>query len=210
MHTDRVAQTINGECVQWMKDRSHQMQTAIMGSLVIEEKGNYYNRMLFVTPEGNLHQYDKHHLFRMGNEDKVYQKGKTPTVIEYKGWRIKPIICYDLRFPVWIRSRNDYDLLVCIANWPASRRNVFTILLKARAIENQCYVAGVNRVGNDGNGLQYLGDSMIIDPKGEIINSIEEGKVGIGFAELSLTELNQFREKFPVMPDADDFELKIG
>lgn len=210
MHTKHVAQMMDGKCVQWMINRSQHLQTAIMGSLVIEEKGKYYNRMLFITPEGNLHIYDKRHLFRMGNEHEVYQQGKTSIVFEYKGWRIKPIICYDLRFPVWIRNRNNYDLLVCVANWPAARSTVFTTLLKARAIENQCYVAGVNRVGRDTNGLYYSGDSSIIDPKGEIISSLKEEKNGIGFAELSMVELNKFREKFPVMLDADDFELKVG
>jgi predicted amidohydrolase len=164
--------------------------------------------MVLVTPAQEIQIYDKHHLFTMGNEPETYTAGASPVTFEYRGWVIKPAVCYDLRFPVWLRNNNQYHVMICVANWPAARSDAFTTLLKARAIENQCYVIGVNRVGVDGNGLEYSGDSCILGPKGEIIESSLPGAIECKIAELSINKLNDFRVKFPVLNDADRFEIK--
>jgi predicted amidohydrolase len=158
-------------------------------------------------PNGKHEFYDKRHLFRMGNEHKHYSAGKKRLVFHYKSWRICPLTCYDLRFPVWSRNQNDYDLLIYIANWPESRREVWKKLLPARAIENQVYVAGVNLVGKDGEGLSYAGDTMIFNPRGEVMVETKEHAEQIIHAGLSLDELNRFRKKFPVGLDADKFKI---
>jgi len=150
MNVSELAEPMNGETVNWMKKRCSEHQLALCGSLIIQENGNFYNRMLFVEPSGKTSFYDKRHLFTMGNEESHFQAGTERLIVDYKGWRICPLICYDLRFPVWARNRNEYDLLVYSANWPQARTEVWNTLLKARAIENQCYVVGVNRVGADG------------------------------------------------------------
>jgi len=179
---------------------------AVAGSLIVREKELYYNRLLFVTPEGEEHTYDKRHLFRMGGEHLHYAPGRERVTLRWRGVRIRPFICYDLRFPVWIRSRNEADLLLFVANWPAARRGVWTTLLAARALENQTYVAGVNRTGTDGRGITYEGESRIISPRGEVLARLgnEEGAV---HAMLDMAALQAFREKFPVHLDADDYRL---
>lgn len=207
MNTKGVAENMQGRVVNWMKQIALENNYGLIGSAIIKEGEDYFNRCFMALPCSNVKYADKRHLFRMGGEHKNFSPGTRPTVVDFFGWRIRPLVCYDLRFPVWSRNRNNYDLLVYVANWPAPRRDVWLTLLKARAIENQCYVVGVNRVGEDGMGIQYTGDSMVIDPKGNIISSIE-GE-GVGYADISLQELNQFREKFPVHLDADDFELDI-
>jgi predicted amidohydrolase len=159
-------------------------------------------------PNGEIKYYDKRHLFRMGKEHEAFSAGTSMQIVEYKDWRIRPLICYDLRFPIWSRNTDSYDILIYVASWPASRRNVWKTL-QARAIENQCYVIGVNRVGTDGNGIEYSGDSMIIDPKGEIVSELPEYREGIGLASISMLELQEFRDKFPVGMDADSFNLNI-
>ncbi|MCK5168262.1 MAG: hypothetical protein KAQ75_00175, partial [Bacteroidales bacterium] len=179
----------------------------IIGSIIIKEDKNYYNRCIIMFPNGEYYTYDKSHLFRMEKEHEDYTKGESKTIFKHNDWRICPLICYDLRFPVWSRNQNDYDLLIYIASWPESRREVWNTLLKARAIENQSYVVGVNRIGKDGEGITYSGDTVIIDPKGRIITKAEDYKEEIINAELSLNELNKFREKFPVFLDADDFKI---
>lgn len=192
--------------LDWMKDMAQKHQSAICGSITVDDNGQFFNRFHFVEPSGKVSHYDKKHLFRMAGEDEEFSAGNDIVIINYKGWRIKPMICYDLRFPVWSRSVNDSDLIIYVANWPAPRINAWTTLLKARAIENQCYVIGANRIGEDGNGLEYVGQSIIVDPKGEPLTDFGT-MVKIGQAKLNKAELEDFRMKFPVSKDADRFTL---
>jgi len=196
-----------GPAYVWLHTMAGRTGACIAGSYIVRDNGKYFNRLLYVFPDGREYVYDKRHLFRMGEEHLHYTPGNQRIVIPFRNFRIKPFICYDLRFPVWIRSRNDADLLIFVANWPANRRNVWNILLKARAIENQMYVAGVNRTGKDGRNISYSGDSAVISPKGEILASLETGREGVLTCSIDLNELQRFREKFPVHLDADDFTL---
>ncbi|MFP4024226.1 MAG: amidohydrolase [Thiohalospira sp.] len=207
MKTEKLAEKMNGKSFVWLKKQAAKINKIIIGSIIIKDQREYFNRLFVMFPDGNYEYYDKRHLFRMGNEHKHYSAGKQRLIFNYKNWRICPLTCYDLRFPVWSRNQNDYDLLIYLANWPESRREVWKKLLPARAIENQVYVAGVNRIGNDGEGLSYAGDTMIISPKGVIMNETKERKEQIIDANLSLDELNRFREKFPVGLDADKFKI---
>ncbi len=207
MNVLKLAEPKDGETVQWMKQRCYENHIALCGSLIIRENGHYFNRLLFVEPSGEIHYYNKRHLFTMGNEKSHFQKGTERLIVQYKGWRICPLICYDLRFPVWSRNRNEYDLLVYSANWPENRKDVWNTLLKARAIENQCYVVGVNRVGIDGEGIEYSGDSQVIDPKGKHLAKSLSDQEEILSMSLSYQEMNDFRLKFPVLSDADEFYL---
>ncbi len=209
MSPNEVAEPMSGPTLAWMRTMARSLGAAICGSVVIDD-GGYRNRLLFVTPEGEVQYYDKHHLFRMANEHEYYAAGETRKVIEYKGWRILPQVCYDLRFPVWCRNRDDYDLLLCVANWPAPRRHPWRALLLARAIENQCYVAGVNRVGEDGKGLEYSGDSLLVDFKGQALLDGPAGEPFIKTGLLNSEDLQQFRRNFPAWQDADDFTLIDG
>lgn len=207
MNPEKLAEEMNGRSFNWLKEQAAKINKIIIGSLIIKDQGEHYNRLFVMFPDGHYEFYDKRHLFRMGNEHKHYSAGKNRLVFKYKNWRICPLTCYDLRFPVWSRNQNDYDLLIYIANWPESRREVWKKLLPARAIENQVYVAGVNRIGNDGEGLSYSGDTVIINPKGEIMVETKEHTHQIIDAGLSLDELNRFRKKFPVGLDADKFKI---
>jgi predicted amidohydrolase len=176
---------------------------------MVAEGANRFNRWVFISPEGSLFSYDKRHLFAQGGVEVNYTPGSERVVFEYRGVRICPNVCYDLRFPVWSRNRNDYDLLINSANWPESRREVWLTLLKARAIENQCFVAGVNRTGIDGLDIKYSGDSMMIGPKGEIMTSGEMYRECIISCEISIDELNEFRLKFPAAGDAESFTIHV-
>jgi predicted amidohydrolase len=212
MESEKLAETMNGKTVNWMKDMAQQHQAVIVGSVIIEEHEEYYNRLIWAEPEGEIYTYDKRHLFRMANEHKHFSAGNDLLVVRYKGWRICPLICYDLRFPVWSRNVDEqgntiYDCLLYIANWPAARKAPWSKLLEARAIENQCYVVGVNRVGIDGKLIDYSGNSAVINPKGEITSNIPEGKNHTETTSISLHELNAFREKFPVEMDSDRFSI---
>ena len=207
MNSLQLAESMNGKSVNWMKEQAKKQNKIIIGSVIIKENKNYYNRCITMFPNGEYFTYDKGHLFRMEKEHEDFTKGKTKTIFKHNGWRICTLICYDLRFPVWSRNKNDYDLMIYIASWPESRREVWNTLLKARAIENQSYVIGVNRIGKDGEGITYSGDTVIIDPKGRIIQKAKDYQEEIINADLSLSELNQFREKFPVFLDADEFKL---
>ncbi len=207
---DGLAQLMDGTMAQWMLTTSAEYNTAIAGSTIINDGGHCYNRLLMATPDGKLQSYDKHHLFRMGNENGPLTEGRDVSIFSYAGWRIMPAVCYDLRFPVWLRNRNSYDLLLCVANWPASRHNAWKVLLEARAIENQCYAVGVNRVGKDGLNIEYSGGSCVIDMYGSTICRIADGQAGIGQATLSLSKLNAFRNTFPAHLDADAFELRLS
>ncbi|MCG8411916.1 MAG: amidohydrolase [Bacteroidales bacterium] len=207
MNSTQLAESMTGKSFVWMKQQALKHNTTLLGSIIVSENNNYYNRCIVMFPNGKYYTYDKAHLFRMGQEHKDYTKGKSKIIFKQDAWRICPLICYDLRFPVWSRNCNNYDVLIYIASWPESRRDVWNTLLKARAIENQAYVIGVNRVGSDGEGISYAGDTTIIDPKGEIIAKAKDHHNEIINAKLSLIYLNAFREKFPVFLDADKFDL---
>lgn len=209
MDNRQSAQTMDGETIVWMKQQAAQRDAAITGSLAIIENGEYYNRMLWVEPDGKVQHYDKRHLFRMAGEHERYQSGQERVIVSFRGWDILLQVCYDLRFPVYSRNRNDYDLALYVANWPAVRRYPWRTLLAARAIENLCYVAGVNRVGTDANELEYSGDSMLLDFKGEVLCDYMQGKVFCASNTLSKGDLLAFREQFPAYQDADDFSLKL-
>lgn len=203
----KIAEPMNFTSHKWMKQMAKRHNAAICGSLIIKEAQDFYNRLLFVKPSGETTFYDKKHLFAYGGEDALYSKGSERVIINYKGWNICPFICYDLRFPVFSRNTKlVYDILLYSANWPAKRKNVWETLLKARAIENQAYVIGVNRVGADENQLAYHGSSTIIDPKGNELKRLGN-TTEIGISTLSKRHLEEFREKFPAHLDADDFEL---
>ena len=207
MRPDKVAEPMDGRVTAFMRETASTNDITLIGSAVIQEGGKYFNRLLMVSPDGKVEKYDKRHLFSVGGEDKNYRPGKEKLISVVKDIRVLPLICYDLRFPVWSRwqKQNQYDLLIYIANWPASRIEVWKTLLKARAIENQCYVIGVNRVGKD-ETIVYSGDSMAIDPKGRIISSAG-GEEGVFYADIDIDDLKEFRKKFPVWKDADDFRI---
>lgn len=210
MDTLQLCEEMNGPTHQWMMELARQKEAVICGSVIIREGEKIFNRFLWINPKGQTEVYDKRHRFTMAGEHKHFSAGNKQLIVELKGWRILLLVCYDLRFPVWSRNRNNYDAVFYIANWPAARVTAWSKLLQARAIENQCYVVGVNRVGTDGNGIVYSGDSAIVDPKGEVISKLDFGEEGHVSAELDMTELLSFREKFPVLEDGDDFELKVN
>jgi len=205
MNPGKVAEPMDGQVVGFMKMLAQKHDMTVIGSAVISENDKYFNRLFVVSPQGKIEKYDKRHLFSVGGEDKSYFPGKEKLITTIKGVRTLPLICYDLRFPVWSRTRNDYDLLIYIANWPGSRREVWKTLLKARAIENQCFVVGVNRIGEDWSA-SYTGDSMVVDAKGNIISSADD-KEGVFYANIDLNSLNDFKKRFPVWKDADSFDL---
>ncbi|MDA3867054.1 MAG: amidohydrolase [Salinivirgaceae bacterium] len=208
MNPQKVAEGWPGQSLRWMIDQSVLHQTVICGSLMVKVNDRYYNRFVWVEPDGTQYFYDKRHLFQMGGEHEVYSAGSEQLFIDYKGWRIAPFICYDLRFPVWSRNASAYDLALYVANWPAARAAVWKKLLMARAIENQCFVAGVNRVGTDGRGLKYSGDSMLVNARGEVQECLTPGIDEVKTVTIDREELSEFRKKFPVLTDADNFELK--
>ncbi len=207
MNPAPVAEGMDGNTVNWMKQKSAQGGYALCGSVVIGEGGRFFNRMIFVTPEGNVSYYDKRHLHSMSGEHTVYSRGNKRVVVPYIDFSFNLQVCYDLRFPVWSRNRGDTDVIIYSANWPSVRSNVWKALLVARAMENQCYVIGVNRVGTSPNGTSYTGDSAIIGPKGELLASAEPGAEGIVSAILSREALDKYRDDMPVWRDADPFDL---
>ncbi len=201
------AEIPQGPSTQWMLMQAKRIQAVIIGSLKIKEKFGLVNRLIVAFPDGSTHSYDKKHLFRMGKEQEHYQPGTEKLIFSLKGWRISPFICYDLRFPVWSRNVGlGYDLAVYVANWPAARTHAWDVLLKARAIENLAYVAGVNRIGLDGNALEYSGHSALISFKGEELGQLGSAATIQSF-RLSLDQLRAFRESFPAHLDADSFQL---
>lgn len=207
MEAEKVAETMDGPTVTWLIEKSAEKAIAICGSLVIEENGEYFNRFVLVKDGELIAHYDKRHLFRMADEHLRFAAGKSQGLVSLFGWNVMMRVCYDLRFPVWSRT-NQTDLQIYVANWPEVRVEVWRKLLMARAIENQCYVIGVNRVGKDGNGIDYNGYSVVIDPKGEPISEDRNGREGWIEAELNLAELRDFRGKFPVGLDADSFQIE--
>ncbi len=194
--------------INWLHSHAARTNALMAGSAAIQTGAGLVNRFLLVEPDGRVHYYDKRHLFRMGGEQKYFLPGKRREIIAWRGWRILPQICYDLRFPVFSRNQNDYDLALYVANWPAQRSLHWKSLLMARAIENQAYVAGCNRIGTDNNQLVYSGDSQIIDPMGEIVACTAPHKAACLNAILSLNTVNNYRESFPAWRDTDDFILK--
>ena len=205
MDVDDVADE-NNESLIWLKNIAQYKNAAFCGSVSVKEDGQFYNRMFFVTPDGNTEYYDKRHLFSYSGEDKIYTKGESRKMINFKGFRILLQVCYDLRFPVFSRNKNDFDLILYVANWPQNRISAWETLLKARAIENQSFVFGLNRIGTDGNNLIYPESSYCFDAEGKVISNVSEQIVS---AEVDLDTLQKFREKFPFLNDADDFEIKI-
>lgn len=197
---------MDGPTVAWMKELAARRGCALAGSAVIVDQGHRYNRLLFVTPDGAVRHYDKRHLFAYGGEDRRYTAGTQRVNVDYLGWRINLQVCYDLRFPAWCRYRGDYDLMLLVANWPTARAAHWSSLLEARAIENQSWVVGVNRVGEDGNGMQYPGRSVVHDPMGQRVADLG-GTEGCQLAELDLDRVARVRSEFPFQADADRFTL---
>jgi omega-amidase len=211
-----LAENMNGESVQWMKRMAVQKKLILTGSLIIEEGGRFFNRLIWMQPDGRCGFYDKRHLFAYAEEDRYYSAGSQRLIASVNGWKINLMVCYDLRFPVWSRQtisetaerEAEYDVLIYVANWPAKRSLAWKTLLRARAIENQCYVIGVNRVGKDGNDIQYTGDSMVVDPLGETL--YEKSNVEDAFTiALDKTHLQEVRARFPFLRDADEFKILV-
>lgn len=207
MNAQSVAETMKGETVKWMQELANKKQVAITGSLIIIENNSYYNRLLFVHPSGKIETYDKRHTFTLAGEDKIYTAGTDKLIVNYKDWKICPLICYDLRFPIWARNTEDYDVLLYVANWPKPRINAWNALLKARAIENMSYCIGVNRVGLDNNNHEYSGNSTVYNVLGEKISNITQHKEQIENVVLEKNHIESIREKLQFLNDRDKFNL---
>lgn len=207
MHTKEVAETMQGKTVEWMKMIALKYNTAITGSIIISENNTYYNRLLFVEPSGKITIYNKRHTFTLVGEDKVFTAGTEKVIIAYKGWKICPQICYDLRFPVWARNTEDYDVLMYVANWPKPRVSAWDALLKARAIENMSYCIGVNRVGIDGVNSEYSGHSAVYDVLGNLMTSFTPNKEQIEIVTLEKKHVTAYRNKLKFLDDRDSFTL---
>lgn len=205
MNAEELKESMDGSSIKWMQKFATEKDAVVVGSLIVEDNKHIYNRALWVFPNGEIEIYNKRHLFTMGKEHLHYSAGKEKKIIEYKGWRFCPQICYDLRFPVFARNLENYDVLFYLANWPSPRHHVWRNLLVSRAIENQAYCFGINRVGCDGMGIKYSGDSAFISPKGfaEFMGDNEK----VMTFELSYSQLHKFREKFPLLNDKDSFEI---
>ncbi|MEO8774359.1 MAG: amidohydrolase [Gelidibacter sp.] len=207
MNPSKVAETMQGETISWMKNLAAKKQAAITGSLVIKEEERFYNRLVFVHPNGKVEQYDKRHTFTLAGEHKVYSAGSKKILVEYKGWKICPLVCYDLRFPVWSRNSDNYDVLIYVASWPAIRMVAWDALLKARAIENMSYCVGVNRVGTDGNNHDYSGHSAVYDVLGNRIDTIPFDEEAIEIVTLKKEDIEINRLKFNFLADQDQFSI---
>ncbi len=208
MNAREFAEPVEGPTLLWMKNIAAEKDTAITGSLMVQEEGKFYNRLYFVFPDGSYGMYDKRHAFTLAGEQKVYTVGNEKLVVEYKGWKICPLICYDLRFPVWSRNTEGYDVLIYIANWPSKRVNAWDALLKARAIENMAYCVGLNRIGTDGNGHPYIGHSMVYDVLGEkLLNNGWENDFVVTLA-LDKAHIQDQRDQLQFLNDRDKFTLK--
>lgn len=207
MHPEHIAETMHGNTVDWMKKMAAKNQIAITGSLVITDDKKYYNRLVFIHPSGKIESYDKRHSFTLAGEEKVYTSGNKKIIIEYLGWKICPLICYDLRFPVWARNMEHYDLLIYMANWPVKRIKAWDTLIKARSIENMVYTIGLNRTGEDGNDFEYSGNSLILDYLGEEISYLPKNKVGIISAKIDKSSQLETRKKLGFLNDMDSFSI---
>jgi predicted amidohydrolase len=211
MNASKISEKHLGETCFWMQEKAKELETSFIGSIPVNENGKYYNR-LYVVNKTNIEHYDKRHLFTMANEHNTYSSGCSDLIININGWKIKPLICYDLRFPVFSRNKvvnqaYDYDVLIYIANWPAARSNAWVNLLQSRAIENLSYSVGVNRIGTDFNGIVYNGSSRVFDFKGKRIDSFVDNEFSMQEIQLDKTKLDEFRLKFPTLNDADQFTL---
>lgn len=206
MNTAKLAESMEGNTISWMKKTASVTGSVITGSLIIKENGNFFNRLLWVRPDGEISQYDKKHLFGLGSETEHFTAGTERLIVELNGWKICPMICYDLRFPVWCRNEEESDLLIFVANWPEKRSHHWRTLLIARAIENQEYVLGVNRVGDDANLFYHSGDSMLVHPMGNILfQKVDEEDMYT--AILSKDEIEKTRRSLPFLADKDEFKL---
>lgn len=207
MESEALAEPENGPTSQWLLAQAQRLGAVVTGSVIVQAgDGSYRNRLLWARPDGELCHYDKRHLFRMAGEHEHYSAGEERCVFDVNGWQVRPLICYDLRFPVWSRAVQDTDLLIYTANWPGARRQHWNRLLPARAIENLCYVAAVNRIGDDGKGLAYTGDSQVLDYQGECLLNVA-GANGVFQATLSSSDLHGYRSRFPAHLDADSFTV---
>ena len=203
---EAAPETMQGDTVAWMTNLAAELGSVLCGSVAIATGRGRVNRFLWAQPDGTLLHYDKRHLFSYGGEDKRYVAGLERKVFEYRGWRICPQVCYDLRFPVWCRNRDDYDLLIFVANWPEPRTPAWTALLRARAIENQCYVIGENRSGKDPRGLEYAGESAVYGPLGQTVADLGSSECSAA-ASIEMEQVNSIRRHLPFMRDADSFEM---
>jgi len=208
MNPISIAETMEGPSIKWMVTTAKTNRMALVGSVVIKENAQYFNRLFFIHPNGHIETYDKRHLFTLAKENDQYTSGEERLIVFYKGWRICPLICYDLRFPVWSRNTNEYDLLVYVANWPSVRIDAWDTLLKARAIENMSYCIGVNRVGKDENGYEYNGHTAIYNFLGEKLSRTIEGKENILQCVVSKNELQKIRQKLNFLEDQDAFKIE--
>jgi len=210
MDAAMFAEGMNGRSVSWMKNAAKQKNAIVCGSVIIKEKNKFFNRLIWMRPDGTYETYDKRHLFRMAGEHKTYTPGVKKLIVDCKGWKVCPLVCYDLRFPVWARKteKENYDLLIYVANWPVKRNHAWKVLLMARAIENQSFVAGLNRIGKDGNGYLYTGDSAVIDPMGAKISNTASSKPAIETVVLDAKLLTAWRKQMQTPLDADDFVIK--
>jgi omega-amidase len=210
MDAERLAEPMDGKTTKWMHQIAQQYDCAVTGSIIIKEKDKYYNRLIWMRPNGTYDYYDKRHLFALGKEHNTYTPGTKKLFVELKGWKICPVICYDLRFPVWLRNiaDNPYDLLIVVANWPERRAMHWRTLLPARAVENQTYVIGVNRVGHDGNEVYHSGDSTCIDPNGNVVYYKRDEDDVYTFSIIA-DEVKKARRALPFLKDSDEFEMKL-
>jgi predicted amidohydrolase len=206
MKAEHLSETMDAATVSWAKEQAKLLGAAIMGSFIVKEAGKYYNRLLFVEPDGTLAYYDKRHLFSFAGEGDYFTSGEAQLIVNYKGWKIMPLICYDLRFPVWSRNTQSYDLLIYVANFPGKRRFAWKQLLTARAIENQTYTVGVNRIGVDGKDISYSGDSCLLDYSGQPLYDLEDQEI-ITTATLSYQKQQDFRDQFAFLQDGDFFDF---
>jgi predicted amidohydrolase len=207
MKSTEFCESMDGKTMNWLKERAKQYDIVITGSIIIKEDEKYYNRLIWMRADGTFEKYDKHQLFKMAGEHKHYTAGNEKLIVEHKGFRFCPLVCYDLRFPVWARNVEDYDILIYVANWPIARRLHWRRLLQARAIENQCYTIGVNRCGTDGLGYVYSGDTSVFAPYGEEVYHIAS-TAGMNTVVITKIEIERIREKIPYLQDRDTFEIK--
>jgi predicted amidohydrolase len=210
----RCAEKTGGPTMDFMKQRSAEWNCMISGSIMIAEEDSFFNRLICMRPDGNYDQYDKRHLFRLSEEYRIMKSGREKKIVNLKSWNILPLVCYDLRFPVWSRNTwmdgiYEFDILIYVANWPKSRGSIWQSLLIARAIENQCYVIGVNRIGKDGFGTAHCGNSMIVNPDGTVLASATEDKPAVLQSSLSIDKLREFRKSYPFAPDWDHFAIQL-
>lgn len=206
MQPHHCTETMEGSTIEWMQRLAQKCHAALVGSVVIKENSNYYNRLLFVHPEGKIEFYDKRHRFTLAGEDQVYTAGKKRLIVDYRGWKICPLICYDLRFPVFSRNTENYDISLYVANWPEPRIQAWDVLLRARAVENMCYTIGVNRVGTDGNNHSYVGHSQAVDCFGNYLLAPQTTEA-IFYVELDKTQLEDNRKRFAFLTDQDKFTI---